>query len=210
MELQKDVKLHQERDRQSKLNNWMEYQFYHYRKLEPLEKKFEQAQKGLESAQMRLSEAGVAGFEGEYELNDIGWALKNGQQEEKADGEMKLAEQEMELAEQRLKTAQSDGSRDTAERAALIGLAQGEVKAAEKRLDDIRNWRETIQLRGELLSALSELWCATTDLRQHKIILEWIDQQLSMIASECADVNQESKGSNHHHKDQAEMLESVP
>ncbi|KAA6414410.1 MAG: hypothetical protein FRX48_01159 [Lasallia pustulata] len=103
---------------------------------EPLEKKFEQAQKGLESAQTKLSEAGAAGFEGEYELNSISWALQNGQQKEEADGEMKLAEQDMELAEQQLETAESDGFRNTAERSALIGLAQREVKPAEKRLND--------------------------------------------------------------------------
>lgn len=166
-----------------------------------MEKKFEQAQKGLESAQTKLSEAGAAGFEGEYELNSISWALQNGQQKEEADGEMKLAEQEMELAEQQLETAESDGFRNTAERSALIGLAQREVKPAEKRLNDVRLWKEMIQLRGEVLSAQSKLWCATTDLRRHKIILEWINQQLLMITSECADVNQESKDSNHHHQD---------
>lgn len=72
MGLEGDVKLHQERDRQSRLDNWMEYQFYHYQKLEPLEKKIKQARQGLESAQTRLRETGTAGFKGVNELNYIG------------------------------------------------------------------------------------------------------------------------------------------
>ena len=210
MGLEGDVKLHQERDRQSRLDNWMEYQFYHYRKLEPLEKKVRRIQQELESAQTGLRETGTAGFEGVNEPNYFGRAFENARLSREADHKMKLTEQEMELAEQRLKTAEADDSRDLTERAALAELAQKEVKLLEKRLNEIRKLRETFPLIGKVLTAQSELSFATRDLSRHKLLLEWIDQQLSMIASECADANQESKGSKYRHQDQAEMLESVP
>lgn len=62
MKLEKDVKLHQKWDWQSRLNNWMKYQFYHYQKLELLEKKIKQAQQELKSAQIKLRETETAEF----------------------------------------------------------------------------------------------------------------------------------------------------
>ncbi|KAI9772281.1 MAG: hypothetical protein M1840_001030 [Geoglossum simile] len=130
--LEGDVELHRERDRQSRLDNWMEYQDYQYQFLERKEKDVEQAQEKLNSAQEELKEAGVPWFEGAYEPDNFGnyygWAVELGRQEWEL-------WKEMELAEKGLEAVKLDGSRENMGRYALTELAQKKVESAQKRLD---------------------------------------------------------------------------
>ncbi len=80
----------------------MEYQDYEYQGLEQFEKKIEQGQEELDSAQKKLSDAGILGFEEVYEADNFGnhfsLSLKQGQEEWEVQEEMELVEKGVELA----------------------------------------------------------------------------------------------------------------
>lgn len=100
--LKGDAKLLHDRDEQSKLDNWMEYQDYKYEGLEYLEKKVGQAQEKLDSAQRALGETGLPGFEGIYEPDNFGnnYALcvQTGNEDWEASRKRVLIQGELELA----------------------------------------------------------------------------------------------------------------
>src|SRR5579862_4978541 len=136
-----DVELHQEPDRQSRLDNWMEYQDYEYQILEQKEKTTEQAQGEFNSAQKELEEAGVPGFEGGYDPNSFGsyygLSVENGSKRWQIRKEKESIDKWMGLARKRLEAAKSDDSKETVERAALIEQAQEDVEAFQVKLNEL-------------------------------------------------------------------------
>ena len=203
--LHSKFKLHKERDEQSWLDTWVEYQYYNYRKLEQFKERVEKAQKKLELAQTKLSETGAAGLE-EHKINSFSYGLQHGQQDEEAYNELIAAEQEMELAKRRLRTVESN---NLTERATLIRLAQEDVHLVQNQLNKTRKWGDLVRTREGVLTAQSRLRSATVDLKRHKILLEWIDQQLLMIISESADSSQRNKSSTSHQLGQGKISKSV-
>lgn len=97
-----DVQLLEDRDKQSELDDWMEYQDYELRTYERLEKDLEGTQERLESRRKILAEAGIPAFEGIQELEFASYyslALKCSGEEGKAKNEEELAERKLRLAE---------------------------------------------------------------------------------------------------------------
>lgn len=144
-----DVELLEDRDKQSQLDNWMEYQDYQYQFYERYEKDLETAQAQLESRQKALAAAGVPGFEGVHELDNFatyyGLAVKQGDEEFAAQSKRDLAERELQLAEKRLKAAQSDDLGETVERATWIGLFLKEAQSTQMRLEKLQQLAENAE-----------------------------------------------------------------
>jgi hypothetical protein len=91
------VELHEELGQQSKLGNGVEYQGSKSQGFEYDGRKVEEAQEELESAEKALREAGLVGFEGVYEPDNLGnnYALcvEHGSEKSKAGKKRRLAEQ---------------------------------------------------------------------------------------------------------------------
>ncbi|KAA6411556.1 MAG: hypothetical protein FRX48_04836 [Lasallia pustulata] len=136
-----DVELLEDRDKQSKLVNWMEYQDYEYQGYESFEKDIEGAQAQLESRQKALTEAELPGFEGVYEPGNFGtryaMAIEHHREDQKAWDKRLLAERELELAEKRLKAAQSDELGETVKRSPWIRLFLEDAQSARMQQDKI-------------------------------------------------------------------------
>ncbi|KAI9844978.1 MAG: hypothetical protein M1837_005122 [Sclerophora amabilis] len=141
--LEGDVELSRDRNHQSKLANWMEYQDYEYQGIETFEKKIEGAHREVESAQKALEEAGLPGFPGSFDPNNFSdrcaMCTESNQEESMAVGRRVTAERELALAQKRLKVAQSDQLGEEVERAAWIRLFLEDVQSSQIRLDGVPN-----------------------------------------------------------------------
>lgn len=115
-----DVKLLEDRDKQNKLDDWMEYQDYELRTYEHFEQDLKETQTRLASRREALTEAGIPAFEGIQELEFAKYyslATECGREEAKAEEKMKSAQQKLRLAEKRLRAAESDDLGERVERA---------------------------------------------------------------------------------------------
>ncbi|KAI9675745.1 MAG: hypothetical protein M1817_001112 [Caeruleum heppii] len=134
-----DVHLLEDRDQQTELTDWMEYQDVQIRHYERLKKEVEEAQTRLESSQRALVEAGVPGVEGLDELDNFGvyygLTVELGSEKSKARKTTELAEQKLRLAEKRLETSLSNDLGDKVERAAWVRLFMKEFESAQVQLD---------------------------------------------------------------------------
>jgi len=101
------------------------------------------------------------------------------------------AEEELEFAEEGYKAVQLDDLGETAERAALIKVVQGNVRSAQNQFEEARESTEKIELKGKVLSALSSISCIKGKIKRHNVLLEWIEQQRRDIATSCADTERE-------------------
>lgn len=79
------------------------------------------------------------------------------------------------MAAKALEAPTSDDPSNTLDRAVSIRLAQEEVKSAESRLDECKISLEKVEARGTVLGIRGRLTAATRILREHKILLEWMD-----------------------------------
>lgn len=143
-----DVQLLEDRDKQSKLDDWMEYQDYELREYERLEMDLMETQAQLASRRRALAEAGVSAFEGIQELdfaNYYNLAIECGGEEAKAQNREKLAERKLRLAEKRSKVAESDDLGEKVERATWVGLFLEEVESAQMRLDNLQRLAKNAQ-----------------------------------------------------------------
>lgn len=91
---------------------------------------------------------------------------------------------DMELAEAGVEAARLDTFGETVERPTLVNLIRKEIRSAQARLEESNLSEERIALRDEVLSALNMLSSAERSLKQQDILLEWIEQQRRIIASE--------------------------
>ena len=140
-----DVQLLENRDKQSKLDDWMEYQDYELLTYERLEKDIMETQARLVSRRMSLAEAGLSAFEEFQELefgHYYGLAVKHSSEEGKAKKKENLAERKLRLAEERLKTAELNNLGERIERAAWIRLFQDEVERVKMPLDELQRLAE--------------------------------------------------------------------
>ncbi|KAI4085797.1 MAG: hypothetical protein L6R37_008468, partial [Teloschistes peruensis] len=132
-------------DKQSKLDDWMEYQDYELRTYEGLQKKFKEAQERLASCRKALAEAGVSAFEDIQELefaSDYSLTLENSSEEDRAEEKVELAERKLRLAEKRLQAAGSDELGESVERATWVRLFLKEVESAQARMDELQRLAE--------------------------------------------------------------------
>lgn len=139
------MQLLEDRDKQSKLDDWMEYQDYELREYERFEQDLKETQARLVSRREVLAEAGLSAFEGIQELEFASYyslAIECGREEARADKKKKSAEQKLRLAEKRLKAAESDDLGERVERATWIGLFLKEVESAQMRLDELQRLAE--------------------------------------------------------------------
>lgn len=140
-----DVQLLEEQDKQSKLDDWMEYQDYELREYERLEKDFKEAQARLASRRKALAEAGISAFEEIQELEFASYyslAVQCSGEEGKVKKKEKLAERKLRLAEKRLKVAESDDLGEMVEKATWVALFLKEVESTQLRVDELQHLAE--------------------------------------------------------------------
>ncbi|KAL8816168.1 MAG: hypothetical protein Q9223_004777 [Gallowayella weberi] len=140
-----DMQLLEEQDKQSKLDDWMEYQDYELGIHEHLQKEFKDDQELLACRRKALAEAGISAFEGVQELEFASYyslILECGGEEGEAEKKVKLAERKLRLAETRLKVAESDDLGESVERATWVRLFRKEIKSAQMRMDELQRLAE--------------------------------------------------------------------
>ena len=136
-----DVQLFEDQDKQSKLDDWMEYQDYELGRYENLEKDLTETQAQLMFRRKALAEAGFSAFEEFQELefgHYYGLAVKHSSEEGKAKKKENLAERKLKLVEERLKTAESDDLGEMVGRATWEERFLKEVESAKMRVDDLQ------------------------------------------------------------------------
>ncbi|KAI9777558.1 MAG: hypothetical protein M1816_004701 [Peltula sp. TS41687] len=101
------------------------------------------------------------------------------------------AQRALERAERESNAAQLDDFGETVEKVTLVRLIQKEVESEQKRVDEARKLETEVKLRGKVLGALCGLANTTRKLKQHKILLEWIERERQQITTECADTEKE-------------------
>ncbi|KAI4288699.1 MAG: hypothetical protein L6R35_002035 [Caloplaca aegaea] len=140
-----NMQLLEAHDKQSKLNDWMEYQDYELRTYERLEKDFKDAQERLASRRKALAEAGISAFEGVQELgfaSEYSLTIEWNKEKFRAEKREELAERKLRLAEKRLKAAGLDDLGESVERATWERLFLKEVESAQIRMDELQRLAE--------------------------------------------------------------------
>ncbi|KAL8941535.1 MAG: hypothetical protein Q9211_001782 [Gyalolechia sp. 1 TL-2023] len=136
-----DVQMLEEQGKQSKLDEWMEYQDYELRVYDRLEKKFKETQEKLAPCRKALAEAGISAFEGVQELafaEEWSLTLELSKERSRADKKVELAEGRLRLAEKRLEATGSDNLGESVERATWVRWFLKEVETAQVRLSEKR------------------------------------------------------------------------
>ncbi|KAK4964347.1 hypothetical protein LTR28_003821, partial [Elasticomyces elasticus] len=149
--LEGEVRPPEDRDEQSSLDHWMEYQDYELRRYEALQRDLEEAQMALTSRRKVLAEAGLSTYEGVQELDFgcyVGLNMEHGREEGPARDKEMLAKRKLELAESRLKAAESDDLGDTVERGTWIRWFQEQAETAQIRLNAIPEYCKEDWLPG--------------------------------------------------------------
>jgi hypothetical protein len=160
--LEGDVELNQDRDQQSKLQNWIEFQDYEWQRFEKFQDDFEKAQAQLESSRKALAEAGIPGFEGVNNSFASYYALsvKHAKEEGEARRKMKSAEQKLKFVAKRLEVARSLG--ETVDRGAWIGCFLKDVESAQLHLE---RQQRLVEIAKRELEPLNQWWDAK--------VIEW-------------------------------------
>ncbi|KAI4228463.1 MAG: hypothetical protein L6R40_008128 [Gallowayella cf. fulva] len=187
-----DVQLLEEQDKQSKLDDWMEYQDYELRTYKRLQKDFKEAQERLASRRKALAEAGISAFEGVQELefaSEYSLTIECNKERARVEKKEELAERKLRLAEKRLKAAGSDDLGESVERATWMRLFLKEVESAQIRMDELQ------RLAGDAKCELEPYnrWF-------HGKQIEWGDKELEdpeegarMIRLECESTEHQNR-----------------
>ncbi|KAI9826028.1 MAG: hypothetical protein M1826_006826 [Phylliscum demangeonii] len=140
-----DVRLLEDRDQQTPLDHWLEYQDYELRRWDIYEKDREKAQSGLIIRRKTLAEAGLSAFEGTEDLDFgtfYGLSAEYSTEIDEARNEERSAERNLKLAEIRLRTATSDDLGERVERLAWIQRFEDQLETAQMLLDAVPIYRE--------------------------------------------------------------------
>lgn len=140
-----DVRLLEDRDNQSDLDHWIEYQDYELAKYELLETDLENAKAALVARRKAVAEAGLTAYEGAQDLDFGGFfklSLKYGGEEGPSLDRCISARRKLELAESRLEAAKSGNLKDIVEKGRWIRSFQEQVDAAQAQLDAVPKYRE--------------------------------------------------------------------
>lgn len=130
-----DVRLLEDRDKQSDLDHWMEYQDYELQECELFEKNLEKAEADLVARQKATAEARLTPYEHRCEGTQA-LAIR------------RSAKQKLELAESRLKAAELDAMGDTVRRETWVRWFQEQIDAAQAQLDAVPKYRKKDWLPG--------------------------------------------------------------
>lgn len=146
-----DVRLLEDRDEQTNLDHWMDYQDYELRRYESLEEDYKKAQGRVVELRKELADAGLSAYEEIQELEfDIFYAMSAERSKEKSDAWDKWlsTDRKLELVESRLKAAESDDLGERIGRAAWIRFFQEQIEAAQIRLATVPKYRKEDWLLG--------------------------------------------------------------
>lgn len=102
------------------------------------------------------------------------------------------AEDEVEFAEELLEAAQTEDLTQTVERAALIRRIQKEVRFAEFHVAEENESTKVLDLKTRRLDNLYSITSLNRRLRQHEILLSWIEQQRQELVNDNAGAVQRS------------------
>ena len=105
------MQLLKELNKQSKLDDWIEYQDYKLQIYKRLEKDYNEAEAQLVSRWKALIKAGLSAFKGIQELDfttNYSLSIKYSREKGKAERREESAEQKLRLTETKLKAAESD------------------------------------------------------------------------------------------------------
>lgn len=116
--------------------------------------------------------------------------IKNDAKLWEARKERESAEREVESVKYQFKAAESDSSKEISQR------TQIEAASAKRRLENSKKSENQFLLIGNLMSATRDLALIKRDLERQEILLDWIEQQRSVIASRCATSIHNTKGNN--------------
>ena len=139
-----DVRLLEDRDKQSDLDHWMEYQDYELQTGERFEMNLEKAKAILITRRDAVAEAGLTVYEEVQDLDFGGYfALSNSHRDEESPAWKRWfqAERKLELAESRLKAADSDDLGDLVKKETWVRWFQKQINAAQRQLDTIPKYR---------------------------------------------------------------------
>ena len=185
------LKVHQDRCKQNRLEDWNEFRAFYYRKFKASKKGIEPAEQNLlpkikewEEAQARLTDA----------ITDPDVIYSQYDEIRASEKEVAAARSRVESAENALRAAKSEKSKPPLERAGLLRTTQLELSSAQVKLGHAIGSEEMRRLRdGHALDNLHRIMlCAKGTLneaqRQVKkwgIFLKWIDNQYSALAADC-------------------------
>ena len=94
-----------------------------------------------------------------------------------------VAYRRLDLVEKALAAAQSDDIGERVQRAALVGMVEGEIQSARKEINETRKQRAEIELKQKPLDALVCLQRFKRKLADHKVLLQWIEKQRQLLLS---------------------------
>lgn len=185
-------------DQQSGLDNWMEYQHFHLDHCENLEEPLNKAKGELDAAKKEVYEAGDSKFgdglrekirsdseDSDY-AEDSRYSVTSHEPDHWAGLDYKLgrarriakyAEQAVELLKHQSNVAESGSSKEISER------DQNEATSAMKRMEDAKKKVNKLKLRVNLVEAARDLASIKKELKFHKIMVDWIEQQRPLIAA---------------------------
>ncbi|KAI9784909.1 MAG: hypothetical protein M1835_003472 [Candelina submexicana] len=187
-----DVQLLEEQSKQSKLDDWMEYQDYELREYERLEKKFKEAQAQLASRRIALAEVGVSAFEGVQELEFASYyslAVKCSGEEGRAEKAEQSAERKLRLAGKRLKAAESDDLGESVERVTWVNLFLKEFESTQIRLDGLQRLAGDARRESEPF----ERWLQARHIEWGEKRLEGPEEAERMITLEAGSAEYQDK-----------------
>ncbi len=99
---------------------------------------------------------------------------------------------EVEFAEELVETARTEDLAQTVERAALIRRTQKEVRFAEFHLAEEKESTKVLDLKTLRLDNLYSIVSLKRRLRQHNVLLDWVEQQRQELVSDNASAAQRS------------------
>lgn len=177
---------------QSGLDDWMEYQHHYLEDCENLEEPLNKAKGELDAAKKEVYEAGDSKFGDEVEKIRSDYPEDSRYRAPchepsywdgidhklyKAQGVAKYAEREVELLKHQSKVAESDGSNEISE------SDQTRAASAMKRVEDAKKKVNKLKLRLNLVQAVRALASIKKELKFHKIVVDWMEQQKPLIAA---------------------------
>lgn len=184
-------------DQQSGLDNWMEYQHFHLDHCENLEEPLNKAKGELDAAKKEVYEAGDSKFgdglrekirsgseDSDY-AEDSRYSVTHEPDHwtgldyklRRARMVAKYKEQAVGLLKHQSNVAESGRSKEISER------DQNEAASAMKQMEDAKKKVNKLKLRVNLVEAARDLASIKKELKFHKIMVDWIEQQRPLIAA---------------------------
>lgn len=134
----------------------------------------------------------------ELEMNSAEYRTKSDKRQElqkrahKVDMAHFRAEKELEFAEELLEAARTEDLAPTVERAALIRRTQKEMRFAEFHVEEEKESTKVLDLKTTVISDLGAITRMNKRMKQHNILLGWVEQQRRKLIGDRANAERES------------------